>query len=116
MEFRHVLEVHAVDGADEGGGEQDRGPGRDLLDLLILSDARLAETFDFFVLRLRYERGVEGEDVGQGHPESADPFGRGGGVVGDIAEVAPKFVVGAVLVEAGGQAVEDFQQWPYGPL
>src|SRR6266545_5379482 len=37
--LRHLVEVHAVDGADQGGGEQDRRPGGDPLDLLVLGVA-----------------------------------------------------------------------------
>ena len=39
MKLWHVVEVHAVDGADEGWGEEDGGPGRDLLYLLVLGEA-----------------------------------------------------------------------------
>src|SRR5215217_8934166 len=64
-QLRHVGEVHAVDGADQGGGEQDGRPGRHLLDLLVLVVAGLGEVLDLLVLGLADQGGVDGEDVGQ---------------------------------------------------
>src|SRR5262249_34046262 len=42
-ELRHVIEVHAVDAGDQRRDGDDRGPGRDLADVLVLADARLCE-------------------------------------------------------------------------
>ena len=36
-ELRHVLEVHAVDGAYQGWREEDGGPGGDAFDVIVLA-------------------------------------------------------------------------------
>ena len=43
VQLRHVVKVHAVDGPYEGWSEQDRGPGTDLLYLIVLGYARSGE-------------------------------------------------------------------------
>src|SRR5215212_4846816 len=43
VQLRHVVKVHAVDGPYEGWSEQDRGPGADLLYLVVLGYARSGE-------------------------------------------------------------------------
>lgn len=59
MQFWHVVEVHAIDRADECGCEEDGGPGRDLLDLLVLCVAGGGEALDLFVLGLADEGGLD---------------------------------------------------------
>ena len=56
------------------------------------------------VLRLRDQGGVDGEDVGEHLAEAVDALGDGGGVVGDVAQVALQLLVDAVLVEPGRSA------------
>src|SRR5699024_4191711 len=51
MEFGHIVEVHSVDRADEGGGEEDRRPAGDLLHI--------------FVLALSDQSGIDVEDLRQ---------------------------------------------------
>src|SRR5215212_11725925 len=43
VQLRHVVKVHAVDGPYERRSEQDRGPGADLLYLVVLGYARSGE-------------------------------------------------------------------------
>ena len=66
LQLGHVGEVHPVDRPDDRRGEEDRRPGRDLLDLLVLLDRRLAED-------LRLEREVDAEDVLQQLAEARRP-------------------------------------------
>src|SRR5690625_6129427 len=40
LEFGHVVEVHPVDPGNNGGGEENSRPGRDLLRLLTLLEDR----------------------------------------------------------------------------
>ena len=58
-----AAEVHAVDGAYQGRREEDGGPGRDALDILVLVEAGLGQPFDLIVLALTdrvLEQGAEG--------------------------------------------------------
>ena len=62
-EFGHVLEVHAVDGAYQGGREEDSGPGGDAFDLLVLVEAGLGQLLDLIVLALTDQSGVDSERI-----------------------------------------------------
>src|SRR5215213_6730787 len=63
VQLRHVVKVHAVDGAYEGWSEQDRRPSADLLYLVVLADGRLGEGLDLLVLLQSDEREVDAQDV-----------------------------------------------------
>jgi hypothetical protein len=43
LQLRHVVEVHPVDRPDQSWGEEDRGPSRDALHLLVLRLGGLGE-------------------------------------------------------------------------
>ena len=111
-ELGHVLEVHAVDGADEGRREEDGGPGRDLLDLLVLGVAGFGQVLHLLVLLLRDEGRVDGEHVAQQLAELVDPLDDLGDVVVNVTQVALELLVDAVLVEARAQRGQHRDQRP----
>jgi hypothetical protein len=59
VEVWHVLEVHPLDRANQSRSKQDRGPGRDLLDLIVLRVAGLGQLPHLLVLGLRGQRGPQ---------------------------------------------------------
>jgi hypothetical protein len=69
-----VVEVHAVDGAYEGRGEEDGGPARDLLYLLVVLQT--------------YEGQVDAQDVLQKVAVAGEALRDLLGVVLDVAQVA----------------------------
>ena len=79
MQLRHVVEVHPVDRAHQRGGEQDRRPRADLLDLVVLGYAGFGEGLDLLVLGEAHQRQVHVQDVLQEVPEARhlliDPYG-----------------------------------------
>src|SRR4051812_9143585 len=99
-ELGHVLEVHAVDRADQRRSEQDRRPGGDLLHLLVLVDRHLVEG-------LRLEREMHAEDVLEEHAEAVDPFLDAFGVILYVAEVPALLLVDAGEVD---QLAEDARE------
>ena len=103
-EFGHVLEVHAIDGAYQGRREEDGGPGRDALDILVLVEARLGQPFDLIVLALTDQGGVDGQRVLKQGAEAVDAFDDPQDVVADVAEVTLQFDVDVVLIEPGAEA------------
>ena len=111
-----MLEVHPIHGPDEGGREQDRRPRGDLLDLLVLGQARLREDLGLFVLPLTDQRGVHQQDVLQQLAEALDAVHDLLDVVLDVTQRALQLGVDAVLVEPGRQAVQDRPQRRRGPL
>ena len=79
VQLGHVVEVHAVDGADQGRREEDGGPAGDLLDLLVLRvDWPRSAALHLLVLRPGHQGRVDGEDVLQQLPEAVHPFDHAG--------------------------------------
>ena len=73
-----LVEVHAVDPADERGREEDRRPRRDLLDLVVLDEARLGQRAHLVVLLLADQGGVDRQGVLQQRAEGSRPARRSG--------------------------------------
>ena len=99
-----MLEVHAIDGAYQGRREEDGGPGRDALDILVLVEAGLGQPLDFIVLALTDQGGVNGQRVLKQGAEGVDAFDDPQDVVADVAEVTLQFDVDVVLIEPGAEA------------
>src|SRR5690625_7668082 len=73
LEFGHVVEVHPVDPGNNGGGEENSRPGRDLLRLLTLLESGLTHSGHLLVLALAYERDVHLHRGGEQVPKGVDP-------------------------------------------
>ena len=74
----------------------------------LASVSRLVSSF----WRLVHERRVDRQDVREVLAEAVDALGDRRRVVGHVAQVALELLVGAVLLEAGDEAVEHREQRP----
>src|SRR5215204_4501314 len=88
MQLRYVLEVHPVDRPYERWSEQDRRPRGDLLDLLVLVDARLGEVLDLLVLGQAHQGEIHAQDAREQLTEAIDPLGHLQDVVLYVTQVA----------------------------
>jgi hypothetical protein len=105
-----LLEVHAVDGAYQGRREEDGGPGRDALDILVLVEAGSGQPFDLIVLALTDQGGVDGQCVLEQGAEDVDTFDDPQDVVAGVAEVTLQLDVDVVLIEPGAERVDNAEQ------
>src|SRR5215208_6471812 len=102
VQLRHVVKVHAVDGPYEGRGEQDRGPGADLLYLVVLGYARSGE--------------VHAQDILQQLAEALDSLGDPQRVVLHEVQVPLQLGVHIGALSTAYKAIEDGRQRLRSPL
>lgn len=114
--FRHVVEVHAIHRADNGGSEEYGGVCGDPFELFILSMACLGQCLHLRVLLLVDQGGVDGEDFLQCLTETVHPLGDLGGMVGNVAQVTAQLFVNAVLLETSRKRIERCDQRAGGTL
>jgi hypothetical protein len=85
VQLRHGTEVHPVDGAHQRRGEEDRRPGRDLLDLLVLA--------------LADQRALDGQPILEQRPQRVGPLDDADDVVVHVTQIVLEIDVAVVLVE-----------------
>src|SRR5215208_556044 len=102
VQLRHFVKVHAVDGPYEGWSEQDRGPGADLLYLIVLSYARSGE--------------VHAQDILQQLAKALDPLDDPQRSVLHYVQVLLQLGVHLVALGTSNNAIEDGRQRLRSPL
>lgn len=88
-----LVEVHSIDRADDGQGEEYGLPCGDLFDLLVLGETELREVAHFLVVLLPRQGGIDRQQS----TEPVHPFHNAQHVVTDVTEPALQRLVQGVL-------------------